>query len=301
MTNTVGKQELDRLPSPSADEPSAHLLERAWTRLVSMRNQLAFGVRSGLQWKGLPYREPAESKENLFQHRSNGVNLAQREAVLIQAYDLADFKAGSTRSRYLETLTFLEHLEYSLGKLSESRISQDSCRWLDVGAKNWSYVIALHRYLQRVAAGESRLHGIELDGYRVYTDLRSRANYARTYIDGLSGVTYEVGDVLAHTESYDVVSLFLPFVFMEPCLAWGLPARHFQPQAFLAHVMDLVRPGGWLLIVNQGEDEMAEQERLLVQEMRRSPFGFEALGAMPESFLPYQYPRYGFRIHKARY
>ncbi|MFX6226278.1 hypothetical protein ABTF68_22660, partial [Acinetobacter baumannii] len=71
--------------------------------------------------------------------------------------------------------------------------------------------------------------------------------------------TYRVGDLRRWQSSAHLISHFLPFVFEDPHLAWGLPLGYFSPQAQLNHLLARLTPGGLLLIVNQGEAEWTRQ------------------------------------------
>ncbi len=259
----------------------------------ALKNGLSFFVRNQCRWSRGVYQEPAESKDNLFQ----GATQDQASA-LISRYRLQALEQCSTRSRFLETLSYLEFIEhlthYQPVDPTSLNLSQRPLRWLDAGAKNWSYVEAIYRYLEtRHPAFE--LVGIELDGYRLYTDLHNRADYAQSYIRSLPKAEYVVQDVLSHQASYHVISSFLPFVFKAPFLAWGLPLKYFEPFRYLQHLYQLLEPGGVLLILNQGVEEAKEQERLLNQlKTQDSTLLFQPLGMLPSSFLEYTHPRYGF-------
>jgi hypothetical protein len=264
-------------------------------------NQLSFAARNRLRWQRSGFRERPEDKSALFKTFDNPSAMAAREAALLERYDLTAFKAASSRYRYLETLTLLEHLPVLAGEhpIGQPEAPGTPVRWLDVGAKNWSYVQALDSFLNGYT-DDYRLEGIELDGYRMYWNLHSRADVAMAYCAALPRATYRVGDVMDVSETYDVVSCFLPFVFLEPAMAWGLPRTVFQPQTFLVHLIQRVRPGGLLILTNQGPEEAEEQGRLfeavtpLLAETGRL-LTVTPLGAMPESFWRYRYPRMGWR------
>lgn len=282
---------------PSRNQPAPqHWLASLAQSGTALKNRWDFFWRSHLRWsRPTPYQEPWEPKEHLFQDRSNAETLQNREQALLHQFSLETFRQQSSRQRYLETLTYLDYLTHLL---PEGLQTNHPPAWLDVGAKNWAYVPALYHFLSRHTP-HFTLTGIELDGYRLYSDLYTRADYAHTYTAPFPQAKYLVGDVLTHPQTttphqWDVISCFLPFVFMEPCLAWGLPDTAFQPQHFFQHLIKLLKPGGWLLLINQGSDEAAEQLHLL-QQHPPTALHIEPLGPLPPSFLPYQYPRYAIR------
>jgi hypothetical protein len=100
---------------------------------------------------------------------------------------------------------------------------------------------------------------------------------------------YLAGDVRDLKGSYACITWFLPFVFVEPHQAWGLREKQFEPEGVLKHVLGLLESGGWLLIINQGEEEYQEQGRLL--EGRG-----EGLGEIGSVLSPFKKRRFGWRV-----
>ncbi|MBM4166805.1 MAG: hypothetical protein FJ218_07835 [Ignavibacteria bacterium] len=261
-------------------------------------NAIGFSLRSQFRWTRKPYTEKAESKQHLFDHRDNRTYLLQREQELLSRYNLISLKSNSGALRYVETLTYLDFLDRML---SESSLSDSSLtlQWLDVGAKNWKYVESMYRWLEKTHDDFS-LTGIEVDGYRLYRDFYRRCDYAGTFIRNLPKARYLVEDVLNHREQYDVVTCFLPFILLEPCLHWGLPSRMFSPKKFLRHLFSLIKENGVLIIINQGENEFQAQE-ILFEEMKKVStlsFEIEWKGKLPDSFMEYVHSRFGWRCKK---
>src|SRR6185436_16650614 len=91
---------------------------------------------------------------------------------------------------------------------------------------------------------------------------------------------------------FSVITWTLPFVFVEPLRAWGLPARHFQPAVLLAHELSLLAPDGTLLIVNQEQAERDEQLRLLADAQAR----VQDVRALDSPLSPFRSPRFGLRV-----
>ncbi|MBY0404274.1 MAG: hypothetical protein K2X66_10275 [Cyanobacteria bacterium] len=272
-------------------------------------NQLLFGLRSSLQWTSGTYQEVFDPSVPLFAHKSDPEFWVNREIEMAATYQLSEYKLTCQEKRYLEVLTYLEWIETLLAEkwpLPEN-YSVSGVSWLDVGAKNWSYVKAIHAFLCKNAKIDA-LVGIELDGYQVYQDFKTRYDYAQYFIQGLNNTQYRVGDVFSfkpEEKQFDVISYFLPFVFIEPLLAWGLPSQYFKPSLLLAHLYQLLKPGGVLILVNQGEDECKAQELLLLDLQTKlnnasAPEGFiiESVGSLPSSFLDYRFPRYGWVCRK---
>lgn len=123
-------------------------------------------------------------------------------------------------------------------------------RWLDLGSKHFWYAPVL-----RAMLCPGRLTGVEIEGYRIYRDGHSRRDYARHYLATLPDTHYRVMDAMDWHEPLDGISAFYPFLLPGTVLAWGLPLSVLRPRALFAHLARCLRPGGYLLMVNQGEDE----------------------------------------------
>lgn len=140
--------------------------------------------------------------------------------------------------------------------------------YLDIGSKNWPYLPGQHAFLDTFYTRLTpdtpwQLTGVELDGFRRYRDGWRRCDYARALAQDYPHATYTTGNVLELPGPWDGVMWLMPFVWREPHLAWGLPAGLFAPQQLLAHVLQQLAPGGWLLTVHLTADEAQEQARLL--------------------------------------
>lgn len=261
--------------------------------LRSTYNAWSLYWRNRLRWQRSGYTDPPESKEALFAHLTTTQiqALEKREAELVEQYQLQDFRQQSSRMIYLENLYLLDMLD-TLWQQRHLPIPPNPSL-CDIGCKNWFYVFALYHFFRK-HGGNPLLTGIELDGYRVYQDFYSRRDYAEAYIRHLDGCQFIVGDALEHQGNYDVVILFFPFIIPTPLLQWGLPLKHLQPEGIIQKTWELVRPGGILLIQNQGDEEPLVQQTLL-----------NAQGIIPthvqtwqSDFFPYPVPRTVWVCHK---
>lgn len=270
-------------------------------------NRLNFALRNFLSWTPGRYRETPAGPS--FWNEFSEVDRDRAQA-LRSRYSLDTLPNRAARLRVLETLTYLDWLDQLFtacpswftavaqhtGKLIES--SADSIRWLDVGAKNWAYVEALSSFSTQQLGPDFQLDGIELDPHRRYISGHTRGQAAREFINAVPQASYHEGDIRHWQQPITVASLFLPFVFEDPHLAWGLPLSYFAPQDILEHVLALLQPAGLLIIVNQGEAESEAQEQLLRKAQRNYPLEIQAIGPLSTQFIQYRYPRFGWVCRK---
>lgn len=229
---------------------------------------VAFALRRALRWRRGVAPLPSESKLDLFGWLPRGRREAaqRREAELRARYDLGALHARSSRAVYRANLYVLDLLDrYADGALGDV----STLRALDIGSQDFRYAFALERWLRHAGAEDPRavaLDGVEVDGYRVYDTLYSRADVAEAHCraTGNPEVRYVVGDVLEHADvDLDVVFCWYPFVLRYALVRWGLPLSHFAPERIFEHAARMLRPGGMLVVVNHTREEQARQVEIL--------------------------------------
>lgn len=103
------------------------------------------------------------------------------------------------------------------------------------------------------------MNGYEVDAYRVYNDLYSRMDYAMMYSGDLQNVEFIPRTFEMQPDTFDIVTLFFPFVFIKDHLKWGLPDILFKLKDMISDTWDSLKIGGVMVIVNQGEAENRKQ------------------------------------------
>jgi len=225
---------------------------RAW---ANARNAADFALRNALTWSP-PARERAEAKDE--------PDAAEKR--WLETYRLAESRDRMTEARWQRNVAALEVLMATRENDVVKTLLRDrpTLRALDIGSKNFDYVDALCGFWSHQNGERSvTLTGLELDAHRRYTDFRTRRAWAEHYASFVPGAHYQAGNLLAHTECYDAITWFYPFVTEFPLLRWGLPLAEFQPLALLEHAFSLLEPGGVLVIVNQSEAESHVQRAFL--------------------------------------
>lgn len=218
--------------------------------LDNLKNIFDFYLRTHLKLSRKNYTEQNEEKYILEK------GLAELEDYLLNKYGYQNYKENSTIPNYYQNLSILNTLDKYL-KLSNS----DCLKVLDVGSKNWFYVSAEYNFFKKYC-DNLYIDGVELDAYRLYSNLYSRYEVAKYYINNLEGANYIPKDVMNIETKYDYIIWILPFVTKYPLRRWGLPDKYFQPEKLFEHVYSLLKDSGKMLVINQGEEEFNIQKQI---------------------------------------
>jgi hypothetical protein len=244
---------------------------------MSALDDLAFGLRSRLTWS-LPAFKRVVGREQV--EAALDAKARARLAELERRFDLSAWGTCCSLPEWRESLYVLDVLATHLPPgLPEGR-------GLDVGAKNGCTLPGL------VTATGRPFDAVELDAHRRYLWGSTRRVYGEALARRFEGSRFIGGSVADQPGPWAVVTWFLPFLTPEPLAAWGLPSRFLAPEALLRHVLGSVVPGGVVLIVNQGEEEAALQQRLLEQVGAR----FTSLGRIDCALSPFRLARFGLLV-----
>jgi hypothetical protein len=208
----------------------------------------------------------------------------ERLSVLQQRFDLTPWARCCNEQAWRESLYALDVVD----RLAPKELPDG--RALDVGAKNGAMLAGLATALPR------GWDAVELDAHRRYLWGSTRRVYGEAVARTFPGCRFIAGDVRALEGPWAFVTWFLPFLTPAPLEAWGLPKRFLVPLELLRHVTARIRPGGALVVVNQGEDE-AEHQRALFTKLGGA---LESLGRVESVLSPFTRPRFGWRWRPAR-
>jgi len=164
---------------------------------------------------------------------------------------------------------------------------------LDIGSKNWNYAGSEYIFFKHFTE-DLKLDGIELDAYRVCTNLYSRYEIAKFYTNGLNNANYIAGDFMEHNGQYDYIVWILPFITEYPHIRWGLPLKYFKPEKMLEHAFNLLNNNGKMLIINQGEGEYKIQKEL----NKKFGLNYDDIGEVSNTFCPFKNKRFCTRIYR---
>lgn len=234
-----------RSPEASVELPA--LTPAQWLRSQALA--LRFALSRRLRWRRPGYVETAAGELSGLES-AVAARIEQLRARYGCCYELRYHRLHSLEN-YLY-LDLLDRLRAAVGVGWP-----DGGDWLDVGSKHFWYAPVLQASLRPAS-----LVGVEIEGYRIYADGHSRHDYAQYYLAELPHVRYLVQDVMDWRQPVDGISCFYPFLLPGTVLAWGLPVTVLRPRALFAHLADCLRPGGHLLMVNQGLDEATRAQAL---------------------------------------
>lgn len=229
---------------------------------LDLRNRLDYFLRQSIRWR-LPGKiKPHSTQTELF----DGYNPADRHKALALAEEMANIhhlsglKQTTSIGNYQENLFYL-HMLKTVAEKADLRLP-NPLDVIDIGPSHWFYVQALYAFCSWHQTDQARtvhLTGYEADPYRVYANLHSRFDHAMANIGDLPDVNYIPRPFTPIPHAADLITLFFPFVFDQDHLEWGLPRSVFQPQDLLSSAWKSLKPGGRLLVVNQGEAEHRQE------------------------------------------
>lgn len=175
------------------------------------------------------------------------IDVTKQEKEIIHKYKIEKWRNESPAHEYYVSLHYLTILETFLPHRAINTI-------IDVGSKDFFYASVMHAFFKQNNP-RVKMKGIEIDGYRRYENWFTRSDYANHYIKDIPGVKYLVTDFLKTQQHADIITMFLPFMTIEPLQNWGLPKKIFTPSKMINHAYKLLNEGGMILIVNQYPEE----------------------------------------------
>jgi SAM-dependent methyltransferase len=258
--------------------------------LLEIKNTIDYPLRQLFKWqrKGLIIKN--EEKDSLF----NGLPevskcLADDEVRnLVSEYHLQKFYNNSTRKNFLENLYYLNMLLTAFNKAGFQ--PGENIRVADIGTSSWFYIqsyYSLMKYFDCIEGRMLSIDGFEADPYRVYQDLFSRSDYARYYKQGLNHVSFIPEKFSLQADTYDVITMLFPFIFKKDHTQWGLPNTQFNPTDLLSDAWQSLKPGGIIIVANQGVEEHLEEIKL-----------FKECGIPIEIDFIYEYFLFKYDIHR---
>lgn len=236
---------------------------------LELRNRVDYFLRQRIAWRMPGKIGPHTNHREMFAglapaEKQQAVHLAD---ALTAKYRLSGYKHNTDPGNFQENLFYLHMLDTVC---SRNRLAfPDPLFIVDIGPSHWFYIQAMYhffRYYRTEAPRQLKIQGFEIDPYRVYADFHSRYDHAIANIGDLVDVEYIPAGFEGAPNSADLVTMFFPFVFSKDHQQWGLPMSRFHPEDLVAVAWKSIRKHGYLLIVNQGEEE-SRQEITILREL----------------------------------
>ena len=247
-----------------------------------LKNNLDFFLRCRITLSRKNYSEKPADKTKIF------TNPKQEDLYnyLNEKYNLSIIDKYNN----INLLTNLYYLEIFDKYISPAN---NNASILDIGSKNWNYAGSEYIFFNKFTSNFV-LNGIELDAYRLCTNLFNRYEIAKFYTKHMKNTRYIAGDFLMHNQKYDYIIWILPFITEFPHQKWGLPMRYFRPEQMLSHAYNLLNANGELLIINQGEKEFEIQKEL----NKKLNLEYKDFGEIEDNFDLFQNKRFCSKIIK---
>lgn len=244
--------------------------------IIDFRNKFDFFLRNLITISRKNYVETGVNIEKVFNcdEQKNLYSLLKEKYDLSLLYKYNDIN-------FLTNLYFLD--------IFDKYISSEKIyiSVLDIGSKNWNYAGSEYIFFKK-NTDELCLNGIELDAYRLYTNLYNRYEISKFYTKDFKNTNYIAGDFMNHNKQYDYIIWILPFITEYPHMRWGLPLKYFKPEKMLEHAFELLNNSGKLLIMNQGENEYNIQKELY----KGLKINYQDIGEVTSVFSPFKNKRY---------
>jgi len=234
----------------------------------SFRNRIDFTLRNWVHWHRRGLTLEKRPTERVFKHlTAEQKEAAQKvEASLLRRYDLKDVAERGGSENYCINLYYLNLLETTFNQINYCM--PDPIMAADIGCSSWFYVRALVAFLERWKSERRRqvqLIGYEVDAFQPYLNFYTRYDYALAYKAACLNADYVSAPFQCQPGRFDLIFQFFPFIFERNHLEWGLPGNLFSPLALLSAAWDSLKPGGVLLVTNQGIKEHEAQLNLFKQ------------------------------------
>ncbi len=226
------------------------LIISPFLRIFSAYNRVWFEVQRTLKWSKSRYEEPVAGT-------LNSLNAQQSERIrqLKSGYPVV-FENQFRQSLALTNYHYLDLLDRTRREFQWQ--TEPGLQLVDVGSQNFYYAVSLRAFFQ-----PQQLTGIEVEGYRIYQDGYSRFDYATAYIHGLPNTHYRVMDFCEFDERVDGITCFYPFLEPKALVRWRLPLKIFRPDLLVQTMARVLRPQGFVFMVNRGEAESAVAKQLM--------------------------------------
>jgi SAM-dependent methyltransferase len=211
-------------------------------RLRSLRHAFGYGVSERIAWRRGAFEE-TPARDLSIPDRV----LAERIAALRTRYQV-QFESSLNASSSFNNYEYLDLLDRGW---QESALQRPQGGVLyDVGCASFWYAATLQAFFQ-----PHRLVGVDVEGYRLFRDGRTRRDYAEGYLMTVPNGRFLIADYSRHEAPADVITAWFPFLTATAILGWRLPLSLLSPGRLMQQISHNLAPGGLFLMVNHGPEE----------------------------------------------
>jgi len=158
------------------------------------------------------------------------------------------FESHLSASTSLNNYEYLDILDRAWGLSGQPR--PEGGELCDVGCASFWYAATLHAFFR-----PRRLLGVDVEGFRLFKDGRTRVDYAAGYVSRLPDTRFLVADYRSFAQPADIITAWFPFVTPAAILAWRLPLSLLQPERLFRQIHHNLRPEGLFVMINHGIEE----------------------------------------------
>jgi SAM-dependent methyltransferase len=217
-----------------------------------LRHRFWYGVSERARWSRGTFREtPALNLPALPLEQS------RRIAALQDRYQVR-FEAELGVQTSLNNYQYLDILDHAWPRADSLR-PHGMELLCDVGCASFWYAAALDAFFRPRA-----LVGVDVEGYRLFKDGRTRSDYAAGYVSQRSNARFVVADYATYTEPAELITAWFPFLTPRAILAWRLPLSLLQPERLIRQIHHNLKPNGIFVMINHGREEALLAHRLCV-------------------------------------
>jgi SAM-dependent methyltransferase len=211
-------------------------------RLRSLRHRFWYGVSERARWSRGTYRETAAQRLPALP-----MEQSRRIAALQERYQ-ARFECELSAQTSINNYEYLDILDRAWpGGEVPPRGQELLC---DVGCASFWYAAALDVFFRPRA-----LVGVDVEGFRLFKDGRTRRDYAAGYVQARPHARFVIADYETYIEPADVITAWFPFLTPAAILAWRLPLRLLRPERLFQRIQHNLKPDGVFVMINHGARE----------------------------------------------
>jgi SAM-dependent methyltransferase len=217
-----------------------------------LRHRFWYALSERVRWSRGAFREtPA------LQLPALAIEQSRRIAALKDRYQVR-FESELASQTSLNNYEYLDILDHAWPTGAPAR-PQGMELLCDVGCASFWYAAALDAFFRPCA-----LVGVDVEGYRLFKDGRTRSDYAAGYVGQRPNARFVVADYVSYTEPADLITAWFPFLTPRAILAWRLPLALLRPERLIRQIYRNLKPGGRFVMVNHGLEEAQLAHQLCV-------------------------------------